>query len=211
MATSSLALKHFSSLLLAGYPRLVRPVTLPAPSRFFSSGTLRPVHRVTLLAALRLFSSGYLRPVTQPAASRCFSSDAEASYCDRFYAECEPQPENRPPFVHFEFKVENYGDGLHLRLYMAGVGKENVKLWIEGEELIAEGIRDKNFEHQDDTNTVMRYKMLAPPNEAFNLDAIKAEINNGMLKVFVPRINQAEFFPREGSGPDRRKKFYMFG
>ncbi|GFQ04695.1 26.2 kDa heat shock protein mitochondrial [Phtheirospermum japonicum] len=85
---------------------------------------------------------------------------------------------------------------------MAGVGKGNVKLWIEGGELIAEGIKDKNFDHQDDTNTVMRYRMLAPPDEVFNLDAIKADIKNGMLKVFVPRRNQGEFDPRERLGSD---------
>ncbi|GFQ04693.1 26.2 kDa heat shock protein mitochondrial [Phtheirospermum japonicum] len=92
---------------------------------------------------------------------------------------------------------------------MGGVDKGDLKLWIEGGELIAEGIKDKNFEHQYDTNAVMRYRMLAPPDEVFDLDAIKAEIKNGMLKVFVPRRNQGEFPPRQRLGSERVKKYNM--
>ncbi|GFP88244.1 26.2 kDa heat shock protein mitochondrial [Phtheirospermum japonicum] len=149
---------------------------------------------LTLKHLSRLLLSSSLRPVcpvTLRSASRCFSTNAEQSFYDQFDVEREPSPTSEdpdlPPFIHHEYKAQSQGDGFHIRLYMAGVSKGNVKVWIEHDELIAEGKREKDYEDEDDTNALIRYRMSRPPTEVFNLDAIKAEIKNGILKVFVPR------------------------
>ncbi|KAL3626248.1 hypothetical protein CASFOL_029797 [Castilleja foliolosa] len=140
----------------------------------------------------RLLVSSSLRPVALRAGSRCFSTDtAEQTFYQMFDVEREPRPTAEapelPPFIHHEYKAQQQGDGFHIRLYMAGVRKESVKIWVQHDELIAEGKRDKEFEDEDDTGGLIKYRMLCPPVQAFDLDSIKADLMNGILKVFVPK------------------------
>ncbi|KAL3647475.1 hypothetical protein CASFOL_008443 [Castilleja foliolosa] len=156
----------------------------------------------------RVLLSNSLRPMgpaTLPAASRSYNKyNTEDPFYNPFYVVCGPCPTSQTPSfppLHHEYLVRNLGDGFHVRLYMPGVGKGNVKVWIEGHELIAEGIKDKDFENEDDTtNTLLRYRMLGPDDEHFNLSAIEAEINDGMLRVFVPRRDPNRFVPRDQRG-----------
>ncbi|KAL3630213.1 hypothetical protein CASFOL_023197 [Castilleja foliolosa] len=156
-----------------------------------------------------VLSTSSLRPVpaTLPASSRFYDtfSHGHSKYNtgegNPFYVVCGPCPTTQTPCyppLHHEHLVRNLRDGFHIRLYMAGVGKEGVKLWIEGDELIAEGVKDKDFDNEDDatTNTLLRYRMLCPHGDVFDLDAIKAEVKDGMMKVFVPRRDPSLFVPR---------------
>ncbi|KAL3647476.1 hypothetical protein CASFOL_008444 [Castilleja foliolosa] len=144
-------------------------------ARFFLSSSPRPVPPATLSNASRSYSK---------------YNNTEDPFYNPCYVVCEP---GYP--LHHEYLVRNLQDGFHIRFYMAGVGKEGVKLWIEDGELIAEGVKVKDFDNEDDalTNTLLRYRMLCPDDEHFDLDAIKAEINDGMLKVFVPRRDPSRF------------------
>ncbi|KAL3645203.1 hypothetical protein CASFOL_010383 [Castilleja foliolosa] len=136
----------------------------------------------------RLLRSGFLRRATT---SRCFSSKSEQTFYETFNVEREPSPTAEAPeldpFIHHEFKVQGQKDSFNIRLYMAGVGKESVKVWVQQDELIAEGRREKEFEDEADTVGLIKYRMTCPPNDVFDLDAIKAVMKNGILQVLVPK------------------------
>ncbi|KAL3645204.1 hypothetical protein CASFOL_010384 [Castilleja foliolosa] len=145
------------------------------------------------MASSLKYLSGLLRSSShrRAATSRCFSTEAVQKFYETFNVEREPSPTAEapelPPFIHHEFKVQGQEDGFHIRLYMAGVRKENVKVWVQHDELIAEGRREKEFEDEDDTDGLIKYRMTCPPAEAYDLDAIKADMKNGILQVVVPR------------------------
>ncbi|KAL3647479.1 hypothetical protein CASFOL_008447 [Castilleja foliolosa] len=146
----------------------------------------------------RLLLSGLVGlsiPVALPSALRYFRTPAPSSDDDYdFYVDCGPAVKSAPapktPIPAHEFKARNAPDGFHLRLYMAGVGREDVKVWYEGDDLIAEGYKEKDFEDEDDI--LMRYRVTSPPDKLFDLDATRSDIDNGLLKVFVPRRREED-------------------
>ncbi|GFP88242.1 heat shock 22 kDa protein mitochondrial [Phtheirospermum japonicum] len=181
MAASSLAKHLLSTRLLSGSLRTER-MTLPAASHFVRAKSLRPG-----------------RPMTLPAASRRSLCTNAAHSDEPFYVVCGPCPKSQPlsPPVHHEWKARNARDGLHLRFYMPGVSQEGVKLLVLENELIAEGTK-KDFEEEDDT--VLRFRMPCPPEELFDVIAVKADLRNGMLRVFVPRNEEMRVKEQERTG-----------
>ncbi|KAL3631677.1 hypothetical protein CASFOL_024661 [Castilleja foliolosa] len=127
-------------------------------------------------------------PVAIPASLRYFRTPPRFSE-DEFYVDCGPAVKSwrapRTPVPAHEYKARLAEDGLHLRLYMAGVGQEDVEVWYEGGDLIAEGHKERDFEDEDDT--LMRYRVMSPPEQLFDLDGTKVGIRNGLLKIHVPR------------------------
>ncbi|GER35045.1 heat-shock protein [Striga asiatica] len=87
-------------------------------------------------------------------------------------------------------KTKPVDNGVHLRMYLPGVSKENVKVWVDGEKLYVKGTK---MEFEDDIQeTVMSYAPLKVPENRFKAKEIKAEMKDGVLKIFVPRIKDDE-------------------
>ena len=81
-------------------------------------------------------------------------------------------------------------DAMQLKVAMPGLGKEHVKVSAEKNTLVIKGEGDKDPE---DSKGPVRYtRRFQLPAEAFKMDQIKAEMNNGVLKVTVPKIKAEE-------------------
>lgn len=81
-------------------------------------------------------------------------------------------------------------DGLHLRLDMPGLGKEDVKVSVEQNTLIIKGEGKKEFE--DEENGRRFSSRIDLPEKLYKIDDIKAEMKNGVLKLFVPKLKEEE-------------------
>ncbi|XP_038976280.1 small heat shock protein, chloroplastic-like [Phoenix dactylifera] len=82
------------------------------------------------------------------------------------------------------------GDALHLRIDMPGLGKEHVKVWAEQNTLIIKGEGEKETEEEESGR---RYSSrIDLPPEAYQIDQIRAEMKNGVLKVVVPKVKAEE-------------------
>ncbi|RLM54633.1 26.2 kDa heat shock protein, mitochondrial-like isoform X2 [Panicum miliaceum] len=81
-------------------------------------------------------------------------------------------------------------DAVQLKVAMPGLGKEHVKVSAEKNILVINGEGDKDPEDRKGPARYTRRVQL--PAEAFKMDQIKAEMNNGVLKVTVPKIKAEE-------------------
>ncbi|KAK2653541.1 hypothetical protein Ddye_013397 [Dipteronia dyeriana] len=82
--------------------------------------------------------------------------------------------------------VKETDDALNLRVDMPGLGKEDVKISVEQNNLIIKG-------EGDDEESVNRYSSrIKLPEMMFKTDEIKAEMKNGVLKVVVPKVKEEE-------------------
>ncbi|RLN12948.1 26.2 kDa heat shock protein, mitochondrial-like isoform X2 [Panicum miliaceum] len=81
-------------------------------------------------------------------------------------------------------------DAVQLKVAMPGLGKEHVKVSAEKNILVIKGEGDKDPEDRKGPARYTRRVQL--PAEAFKMDQIKAEMNNGVLKVTVPKIKPEE-------------------
>ncbi|KAL1550346.1 heat shock 22 kDa protein, mitochondrial-like [Salvia divinorum] len=79
-------------------------------------------------------------------------------------------------------------EGLQLRVDMPGLGKEDVKVSVEQNTLIIRGEGKK--ENEEDESGRRYTSRIDLPEKLYKTDEIKAEMKNGVLKVFVPRINE---------------------
>ncbi|RWR97971.1 small heat shock protein, chloroplastic-like protein isoform X2 [Cinnamomum micranthum f. kanehirae] len=93
------------------------------------------------------------------------------------------------------FDVREDKDALYLRVDMPGLGKEDVKVFVEQNTLIIKGEGgDKESGYDDsDRESGRRYSSrIDVPSELYKLDEIKAEMKNGVLKVLVPKVMEDE-------------------
>ncbi|EYU29473.1 hypothetical protein MIMGU_mgv1a017838mg, partial [Erythranthe guttata] len=81
-------------------------------------------------------------------------------------------------------------EGIHLRMDMPGLVKEDVKVSVEQNTLVIKGEGNKDFE--DDKAGPRYTSIIDLPDKIYKTDAIKAEMKNGVLKVFLPKIKEAE-------------------
>lgn len=82
-------------------------------------------------------------------------------------------------------------NALLLRMDMPGLGKEDVKISVEQNTLVVKGEGGKESEQEEDG--IRRYSSrLDIPPKLYKLDAIKAEMRNGVLKIMIPKIKQEE-------------------
>ncbi|RLN11225.1 26.2 kDa heat shock protein, mitochondrial-like isoform X2 [Panicum miliaceum] len=81
-------------------------------------------------------------------------------------------------------------DAVQLKVAMPGLGKEHVKVSAEKNILVIKGEGDKDPEDRKGPARYTRRVQL--PAEAFKMDQIKAEMNNGVLKLTVPKIKHEE-------------------
>lgn len=81
-------------------------------------------------------------------------------------------------------------DGLHLKLDMPGLGKENVKVSVKNNTLIIKGEGQKEYE--DDESGRRISSRIDLPEKLYNINDVKAEMRNGVLKLFVPKLKEKE-------------------
>ncbi|KZV51902.1 heat shock 22 kDa protein, mitochondrial [Dorcoceras hygrometricum] len=73
---------------------------------------------------------------------------------------------------------------------MPGLSKEEVKVSVEQSTLIIKGEAKKESE---DEETVQRYSSrIDLPEKLYKTNEIKAEMKNGVLKIFLPKIKEEE-------------------
>ncbi|KAL5703153.1 hypothetical protein ACHQM5_028282 [Ranunculus cassubicifolius] len=81
-------------------------------------------------------------------------------------------------------------DALHLRIDMPGLSKDEVKVSVEENTL---SIKGEGGKEEGDEESVRRYSSrIDLPPKLYKVDAIKAEMKNGVLKVFVPKVKEEE-------------------
>ncbi|KAL6526930.1 Heat shock 22 kDa protein, mitochondrial [Orobanche gracilis] len=81
-------------------------------------------------------------------------------------------------------------DGLHLRVDMPGLGKEDVRVSVEQNTLTIRGEVKK--ESEEDEGGRRYSSRIDLPERLYKTNDIKAEMKNGVLKVFVPKIKEEE-------------------
>ncbi|KAM1471322.1 hypothetical protein COP2_043000 [Malus domestica] len=85
-------------------------------------------------------------------------------------------------------------DALHLRFDMPGLGKEDVKISVEHNNILSikgEGGKEDNVGEEE--APPRRYNTgIGLPEKMFKTDSIKAEMKNGVLKVVVPKLKEEE-------------------
>ncbi|CAA0834582.1 23.5 kDa heat shock protein- mitochondrial [Striga hermonthica] len=89
----------------------------------------------------------------------------------------------------YGYKVKATAEGMHLAVYMPGVRKENARVWAENDELHIVG-KKKDFEDEEEIS--MGYRIGNVPETMCKLREITAEMKDGLLKIFVPRLHQVE-------------------
>ncbi|KAL5703150.1 Small heat shock protein [Ranunculus cassubicifolius] len=82
-------------------------------------------------------------------------------------------------------------EALHLRIDMPGLGKENVKISVEDETLMIKGEGEKEAEGEEESGRRYSSRIGLPP-KLYKIDSIKAEMKNGVLKVFVPKVKEED-------------------
>lgn len=86
--------------------------------------------------------------------------------------------------------VREDDDALYLRMDMPGLSKEDVKVSVEQNTLIIKGEAEKESENEEDRRRFS--SRLDLPANLYELDSIKAEMKNGVLKVAVPKVKEEE-------------------
>ncbi|GER35064.1 heat shock protein [Striga asiatica] len=93
------------------------------------------------------------------------------------------------------YKVRATAEGMHLAVYMPGVKKENARVWAENDELHIVG-KKKDFEDEEEIS--LGYRIGNVPATVCKLREITAEMKDGLLKIFIPRIHQVEEEANDG-------------
>ncbi|XP_023538938.1 small heat shock protein, chloroplastic-like isoform X2 [Cucurbita pepo subsp. pepo] len=86
--------------------------------------------------------------------------------------------------------VREDDDALYLRMDMPGLSKEDVKVSVEQNTLIIKGEAAKESEDEADRRRFS--SRLDLPDNLYQLDSIKAEMKNGVLKLSVPKVKEEE-------------------
>ncbi|KAK1387824.1 Heat shock 22 kDa protein mitochondrial [Heracleum sosnowskyi] len=81
-------------------------------------------------------------------------------------------------------------DSLIIHVDMPGLGKENVKVSLENNKLIIRGEGTKQSPEDSDESVRKYGRSIELPEKTFKLDATKAEMKNGVLKLVIPKIEK---------------------
>ncbi|KAL2540073.1 23.6 kDa heat shock protein [Abeliophyllum distichum] len=190
---SFLALKRLVSSNLRSTSSLLRPIT--------------PVRAMAQPLSSRLFNTNAV-PVYD---SDDCDQDVDRRYGCRVYS---PFPDVFGPFssrslsqilnmtdqfmdspwvasgIRRNWDARETGDGLHLRMDMPGLDKKDVKVSVEQNTLIIIGEGEKEFE--DEESGRRHTTRIVFPVKLYKTTEIKAEMKNGVLKVFMPKIKEEE-------------------
>ncbi|GAB4857096.1 Small heat shock protein, chloroplastic [Ancistrocladus abbreviatus] len=81
-------------------------------------------------------------------------------------------------------------NALYLRMDVPGLGREDVKVYVEENTLIIKGEGEKETEDEQSRRRYSTRIGLTP--NLYKIDGIKAEMKNGVLKVVIPRVKEDE-------------------
>ncbi|GJN00303.1 hypothetical protein PR202_ga17724 [Eleusine coracana subsp. coracana] len=82
-------------------------------------------------------------------------------------------------------------DAVTLKVPMPGLGKEHIKVRADQNALVIKGEGHK--ETAEDKEEELRYNhRIELPADAFKMDQVRAEMNNGLLKVTVPKVKDED-------------------
>ncbi|KAL6581381.1 Heat shock 22 kDa protein, mitochondrial [Orobanche minor] len=185
---SSLALKRLvSSNLRSRSIWPARAVAQPASSRLFSANAVREYDSddrdvdVDRRSDRRLLSpfSDILGP---------FPTTSSLSQILNMMDQLMESPVTSS--IRRNWDAKETSDGLHLRVDMPGLGKEDVRVSVEQNTLTIRGEVKKESEEEEGCR---RYSSrIDLPERLYKTDDIKAEMKNGVLKVYVPKIKEEE-------------------
>lgn len=100
-------------------------------------------------------------------------------------------PGGRAATVRRGWNAKEDEEALHLRVDMPGLGKEHVKVWAEQNSLVIKGEGEKDSE--EDGAAAPRYSgRIELAGDVYQMDKIKAEMKNGVLKVVVPKVKEEQ-------------------
>ncbi|GFP80797.1 heat shock 22 kDa protein mitochondrial [Phtheirospermum japonicum] len=186
---SSVVLKRLVSSNLLTRPLLRRScaVAQPASSRLFTTNAVREYDSddrdvdVDRRPDRRVFSpfAGVLGP---------FPTSSSLSQILNMMDQLMESP--AASNIRRNWDAKETSDGLHLRMDMPGLGKEDVKVSVEQNTLVIKGEGNKEFE--DDEGGRRYTSRIDLPERLYKPNEIKAEMKNGVLKVFVPKIKEEE-------------------
>ncbi|PIN22012.1 Molecular chaperone (small heat-shock protein Hsp26/Hsp42) [Handroanthus impetiginosus] len=189
---SSLALKRLvSSNLVSRSLRPAGALAQPASSRLFNTNAVREYDSddrdvdVDRRADRRIFSpfSDILGPFSGPFPASGSLSQL-LNMMDQFME--SPVTSN----IRRNWDARETAEGLHLRMDMPGLSREDVKVSVEQNTLKIKGEGKKEF---DDDDGGRRFtSRIDLPEKLYKTNEIKAEMKNGVLKVFVPKIKEEE-------------------
>ncbi|KAF9600535.1 hypothetical protein IFM89_009984 [Coptis chinensis] len=88
--------------------------------------------------------------------------------------------------------IKEDDEALNLKIDMPGLGKEDVKVSVEDDILIIKGEEPKEAEGDNVRAANMYSLKFVTPSELYKVDQIKAEMQNGVLMVIVPKVKYEE-------------------
>ncbi|KAL3647472.1 hypothetical protein CASFOL_008440 [Castilleja foliolosa] len=159
-----------------------------------------PVRSMTLPASSRI-STTNAAPVYESDDGDFDSDDVDVSFFCPFYGRfVKPEGpldglKSSPAATSIE---QNYceamvtAEGLHLLMDMPGLSKENVKLKVKENKLIVKGEGTNEFGDKLEVGRSYSGMIDLPSEKLYDIKAMKAEMKNGVLKAFVPKIKDEE-------------------
>ncbi|XP_010448463.1 PREDICTED: 23.6 kDa heat shock protein, mitochondrial [Camelina sativa] len=91
--------------------------------------------------------------------------------------------------------IKEKDDALYLRIDMPGLSREDVKLALEQDTLVIRGegkYEEDGGDGEGESGSRKFTSRIGLPEKIYKIDEIKAEMKNGVLKVVVPKMKEAE-------------------
>ena len=90
------------------------------------------------------------------------------------------------------FTLRNYDNHYKIILEMPGISKKNINISIENEILNINAENSRNLSNDNDDVINYNYEKSYYMPDDVNIDKIKAEYNNGLLELNLPKNKQAK-------------------
>ncbi|KAL6541739.1 hypothetical protein OROGR_011225 [Orobanche gracilis] len=185
MAATAFSLASKSKRHLLSSPR--RPLTVPSLSRFFKTNAAPVYDSDDRDSDEDRRPDSVLFYVLDP-----FSTGSSLSQPPEMTFQCLNFPVSSAA-AHKNWKSKQTADGLILRMDMPGLGKDDVKVSVEQNMLIVKGKGKNQSDESGDDEIGRSYSNRVDlSGKLYKTNAIKAEMKNGVLKVFVPKMKEEE-------------------
>ncbi|GFZ01171.1 hypothetical protein Acr_14g0008060 [Actinidia rufa] len=88
------------------------------------------------------------------------------------------------------YEAKKVEKGLFVRMEMPGIEKEDIKIWVEDDNVFVKGEGKKESKHEDSGRTYSAGIELC--SDSFQLEKIRAEMKNGVLRLLIPKAKSFE-------------------